>query len=158
MPISMVRPFNNYGPGLKIQDGRLPADLAKSIILNKNINIYSDGKPTRSFCYISDAIVGYLKAISYPMYDTFNIGNDTEEISVKKLAILFKKIGNNLFKTETNIIFKKNKDKNYLADNPNRRLPNIKKSKILLNFSPKIDIKTGIKRYLMFLKNKDKKI
>ncbi len=158
VPVVVVRPFNNYGPGLKIQDGRLPADLAKSILLNQNINIYSDGKPTRSFCYISDAIVGYLRAMSYPRYDTFNIGNDTDEISVKKLAILFKNIGYSLFNTETNIIFKKNKDKNYLTDNPNRRLPNIKKSKILLNFSPKIDIKTGIKKYLMFLKNKDKKI
>ncbi len=46
----------------------------------------------------------------------------------------------------------KNKDKNYLSDNPNRRLPNIKRSKNLLNFRPKIDIKLGIKKYLTYLK------
>ncbi len=77
VPVVVVRPFNNYGPGLDIQDGRLPADLAKFILSKNDIKIYSDGKPTRSFCYISDAIIGYLKAMCYPRYNVFNIGNDT---------------------------------------------------------------------------------
>ena len=156
VPVVVVRPFNNYGPGLNIEDGRLPADLAKSIIFNKKIKIFSDGKPTRSFCYISDAIIGFLKAISYPKYNVFNIGNDSGEISVKRLAILYKNIGKHLFNYSSNIEFEKNKDKNYLVDNPNRRLPNIKKSKKLLNFKPKIDIKSGISKYLMYLKNHNK--
>ena len=30
MPIGVVRPFNNYGPGMKINDKRVPADFAKN--------------------------------------------------------------------------------------------------------------------------------
>ena len=65
---------------------------------------------------------------------------------------MYRKIGYELFKHDSKIKFKKNKDKNYLSDNPNRRLPDIKRSKNLLNFRPKIDIKLGIKKYLTYLK------
>ena len=44
MPISVVRPFNNYGPGMSIYDKRLPADLAKCIKDNKDIFITKNGK------------------------------------------------------------------------------------------------------------------
>ena len=50
--VVVVRPFNNYGPGLDIQDGRLPADLAKFILSKNDIKIYSDGKPTDLLLYI----------------------------------------------------------------------------------------------------------
>ena len=63
MPIGVVRPFNNYGPGMKINDKRVPADFANAVYNNKNITILSDGRPTRTFCYVADAIVGYLKIL-----------------------------------------------------------------------------------------------
>ena len=48
MPIVIVRPFNNFGPGLDIEDRRLPADFAKAVLENKDIVILSDGTPTRT--------------------------------------------------------------------------------------------------------------
>ena len=154
VPVIVVRPFNNFGPGLKISDGRLPADLANAILKKKNIIIHSNGKPTRSFCYISDAIIGFLKSVTYPKYEIFNIGNDKEEISVSSFANLYKQIGKKYFNYSSKVIFKKNKDKNYLVDNPNRRCPNISKARKLLKFSPKIGASSGIERYLLFLKYK----
>ncbi len=152
VPVVVVRPFNNFGPGLKVNDGRLPADLAKAILKNKNIIIHSNGKPTRSFCYISDAIIGFLRSITFPKYEIFNIGNDKEEISVSTLANLYSLVGKKHFKYSSKIKFKKNKDKDYLVDNPNRRCPNISKARKLLKFSPKIKTSNGIERYLLFLK------
>ena len=151
----VVRPFNNFGPGLKITDGRLPADLARAILKRKNIVIHSNGKPTRAFCYISDAIIGFLKSITYPKYEIFNIGNDKEEMSVSNLANLYKQIGKKYFNYSLKVTYKKSNDKNYLVDNPNRRCPNISKAKKLLKFSPKIKTANGIERYLLFLKNKN---
>ena len=58
LPITIVRPFNNYGPGMHIQDKRAPADFANSILRNENITLFSNGSPTRTFCYITDAITG----------------------------------------------------------------------------------------------------
>ena len=69
MPISIVRPFNNYGPGMRINDKRLPADFANQVLNNKNIEIFSNGKPTRTFCYITDAIIGYLLALTNCKFD-----------------------------------------------------------------------------------------
>ena len=74
LPIMLARPFNNYGPGMKLQDKRVPADFAKAVINNQDIVILSDGKPTRTFCYISDAITGYLKVLLHGKFDVFNIG------------------------------------------------------------------------------------
>lgn len=82
MPIGIARPFNNYGPGMSINDKRVPADFVKSIVENKDIEIFSDGTPKRTFCYISDAICGYLKILLYGKFDYFNIDIDKNEISI----------------------------------------------------------------------------
>ena len=151
MPISVVRPFNNYGPGMSLYDKRLPADLAKCIQENKDIILFSDGSPTRTFCYVADAIVGFLKVLSNNHYTEFNIGMDSNEISVFQLAKYYKKIGSEKFNYKGNIIKEISKDPQYLMDNPNRRKPNIKKAKKLLNYNPQIDIYIGIEKYLDFI-------
>ena len=50
LPISIARPFNNYGPGLKITDGRVLPDFIKNVLANEDIELISDGSPTRTFC------------------------------------------------------------------------------------------------------------
>ncbi len=153
MPIGIARPFNNYGPGMSINDKRVPADFAKSIVENKDIEIFSDGTPKRTFCYISDAICGYLKILLYGKFDYFNIGIDKNEISINELALIYKKIGNEIFKYQGSIKLSKSIDKEYLIHNPNRRCPDITKAKTILNYNPTIDIEKGIYRFLSFLRD-----
>ena len=153
MPITVARPFNNYGPGMKIDDKRLPADFAKQIIEKKDLIILSDGNPTRTFCYISDAITGYLLCLTHGTYDYFNIGMDRPEINVKSFAEIFKMIGNDIFDYEGSIYFKKSMDIDYMTDNPNRRCPSIEKAKKTLGFNPTVEVKEGVERYLKFLKD-----
>ena len=73
----------------------------------KNILIYSNGLPKRTFCYISDAIIGYILCLTYGSYDYFNIGSEKPEISVNKLAQIFMHYGKINFKYKGKIIFKK---------------------------------------------------
>ena len=63
VPAKIARPFNNYGPGLKITDGRVLPDFCSNIFLNQDVVLLSDGSPTRTFCYVSDAITGYFKIL-----------------------------------------------------------------------------------------------
>ena len=63
MPTKMARPFNNYGPGLKITDKRVIPDFAREIFAGRDLVMFSDGKPTRTFCYSADAITGYYKVL-----------------------------------------------------------------------------------------------
>lgn len=156
MPIVIVRPFNNYGPGMRINDQRVVADFAKAIIDNEDIVIYSDGKPTRTFDYIPDATVGYIKCILYGKLEIFNIGSDKDEISILKLAQMYKKIGKELFNYNKSIIYKTHWDKEYLTDNPNKRCPDINKARNILEYEPKIHVEEGIRRYLMYLKESDR--
>jgi UDP-glucuronate decarboxylase len=153
MPITIARPFNNYGPGMNINDKRLPADLANCIINNKDIVLYSNGRPTRTFCYISDAVIGYIKCLTYGRFDYFNIGIDAPEISVQDVCEIYQLHGRDLFGYKGEVINQVSDDANYLADNPNRRCPDITKSRTLLSYEPKIDVETGVKRYLEFLRD-----
>ena len=151
MPIRIIRPFNNYGPGIKLNDKRVSSDFASCIVDNKDIIMYSDGKPTRTFCYISDAITGYLKVIAYDEFDIFNIGSDNPEITIRELAEKFKKVGFEFFNYEGQVVCEKSSEDDYLTNNPNRRCPDINKARKLLGFEPKVEIETGIKRFLEYL-------
>ena len=147
----MARPFNNYGPGMNINDKRLPADFAKAVIEGRDLEILSDGKPTRTFCYISDAINGYLKVLLHDKFDVFNIGMDKPELSVKEFAEIFNKEGKEIFDYKGKISFSKSDDKEYMTDNPNRRCPDLTKARTILNYDPSVIVNDGIKRYLEFL-------
>ena len=151
MPISVARPFNNYGPGMKINDKRLPADFAKAILNNKDIEILSDGKPTRTFCYISDAISGYLKVMLHDEFDYFNIGMDKPEISVRELAEIYAKIGKEKYGYTGKVTYQVSDDKNYLTDNPNRRCPVITKARDKLGYNPSVYVEQGVERFLEYL-------
>ncbi len=141
LPINIVRPFNNYGPGLNINDGRVIPDFFKNIFENKDIEIFSDGSSTRTFCYISDAITGYLLALlSKDKGEVYNIGNDEPEISISKLANLIINVSN----SKSKVVFKKNDDIHYLTNNPQRRCPDINKAKTNLNFYPNVSLEEGL--------------
>ncbi|MCS6947524.1 MAG: NAD-dependent epimerase/dehydratase family protein, partial [Steroidobacteraceae bacterium] len=89
LQVTIARPFNNYGPGLKITDGRVLPDFARDVLAGRDIVMYSDGSPTRTFCYATDAIVGYYKVLVRGRSgEAYNIGIDRPEISIAELAEL----------------------------------------------------------------------
>ena len=152
MKVVSVRPFNNYGPGLKLNDARAPADFASAVINKKAIEIYSDGSATRTFTYISDAVVGYLKVLYYGKFDYFNIGMDKPEITISHLAKIFSDEGRKLLGHKTEIKFLKSSDSEYLVNNPKRRVPDITKAREKLGFNPKITVDRGVSKFLQYLK------
>lgn len=152
MNIVSVRPFNNYGPGMKLNDARAPADFANAVISGRAIDIYSDGSATRTFTYISDAVVGYLKALYYGKFDYFNIGMDKPETTIYQLAKIFAEEGKKLLHRETEIRHSKSSDSEYLVNNPKRRVPDITKAREKLGFNPKITVDRGVSKFLQYLK------
>lgn len=152
MPIGVVRPFNNYGPGMKINDKRVPADFAQNVIDGKDITILSSGSPSRTFCYIADAVAGYLKIMLHGEYDYFNIGIDKPEITITELAEIYKKAGEEILGYKGNVIYAVSEDKEYLTNNPQRRCPNISKAAEILDYKPTIYVEEGVKRFLQFIK------
>lgn len=158
MPVSIARPFNNYGPGMNINDKRLPADFAKCVHEGRDLTIFSDGKPTRTFCYVADAITGYLKVLCHGKLDVFNIGVEKPEISVREFAELFLSNAKEVYGFNGKATFQTSDDTEYMTDNPNRRCPDISRARKVLNYSPEILVQDGVKRFLTFLKINDGKL
>lgn len=152
MPITVARPFNNFGPGMRLGDKRLPADFALAVTEGRDLVILSDGKPTRTFCYVADAVAGYLLCLVHGSYDYFNIGIDKPEITVRDLAEIYRQVGAEVFDYAGQVHFEESDDPAYLEDNPNRRCPVIDKARNELGYNPTILVEDGVKRYLEFLK------
>lgn len=143
VPVKMARPFNNYGPGLRITDQRVLPDFFRDVLADKNIVLLSDGRATRTFCYVSDAIQGYLRVLlSEHNGEPFNIGTETPEISMLDLAQLVVATSQKALRVE----YKKSDDPKYLTDNPVRRCPDIAKARRLLNYEPKVTLEEGLRR------------
>jgi nucleoside-diphosphate-sugar epimerase len=151
IPTKIARPFNNYGPGLKITDKRVIPDFAREIFAGNDIVMYSDGKPTRTFCYASDAITGYYKVLvkGHPG-EPYNIGIERPEISMTGMAQKLIGIASDLFGYRGRLVHKANVEADYLVDNPNRRCPNIDKSRAHLGYDPSVLIDEGLRRSLIW--------
>jgi UDP-glucuronate decarboxylase len=151
LPIKITRPFNNYGPGLKITDRRALPDFARDIFNNRDIVMYSDGSPTRTFCYVADAIVGHYKVLLRGRNgEPYNIGADYPEISMAELADKVMQISRDLFGYQGKLVRQINEEKEYLVDNPNRRCPQIGKARSELGYEPGITLEEGLKRSLLW--------
>lgn len=151
IPIVTVRPFNNYGPGMKITDGRVIADFARNILSGEHIIMHSTGAPSRTFCYVADAMIGYIKALARGTSgEAYNIGIELPEVSVVDLASRMAAIAKKHFGYNGGIRKAVSGDKEYLTDNPQRRRPSIQKAKDALGYNPTITLDEGLFRTLQW--------
>lgn len=147
LPVKVARPFNNYGPGLSIHDRRVLPDFFRDVLAGSDIALLSDGRATRTFCYTSDAITGYLLVLlSQHDGEAFNIGADAPEISMEDLAWLVIRITGRDLRVTKQI----SDDPNYLCDNPQRRCPDLSKSRRLLGYEPRVGLEEGLGRMLSY--------
>ena len=83
----IVRPFHTYGPGMRLDDGRVFADFVADLVAGRDIVMRSDGLARRAFCYIADATEGFFTVLlkgenAVP----YNVGNENAEVSIGELA------------------------------------------------------------------------
>ncbi len=151
VPVRVARPFNNYGPGLKITDRRVLPDFARDVLAGRDIVLLSDGSPMRTFCYVADAVVGYLKILVRGRSgEAYNIGIDKPEINMRTLADKVCETARTLWDYQGQVVFQSSQDAAYLTDNPNRRCPVIDKARAELGYAPKVGIDEGLLRSLLW--------
>ena len=146
--VAIARPFNFYGPGMRLDDGRVLPDFFKAIQEKLDLTIHSDGTPKRSFCYVSDAIQALLHfVILIDGFEVLNIGNPSEEISISALASV---VAEQAVKFGWNGRIKQvnSTEENYLVNNPSRRVPDISRIQDYLGWTPKTNLQDGIQRSL----------
>ncbi|WHH58350.1 UDP-glucuronic acid decarboxylase family protein [Petroclostridium sp. X23] len=140
----IVRIFNTYGPFMSEDDGRVVSNFIVKALKNEPLEIYGDGKQTRSFCYVDDLVEGLIRAANQE-FDSgpINLGND-QEYTMLELANKIINITN----SRSNIEFKP-----LPQDDPKKRKPCIQKAKQLLGWKPKVGLNDGLQKTIEYFKN-----
>jgi len=146
VPVKIVRPFNVYGPRLRLDDGRIIPDMLSDVLGGRRLTLYSDGRATRSFCYVRDAAAGVIEILAADVSgEAFNLGNN-EEVSIYELAELIDAASGN----NNGVGLEKSDDPEYVTDNPQRRCPDLSKVRQLVGWEPVVPLKEGIERTLIY--------
>ncbi len=145
LPVHIVRPFHTYGPGLDLGDGRVFADFAGDVVAGRDIRMTSDGTARRAFCYISDAITGFIHVIlKGSPGQPYNVANASGDLSILELAELM----TSLFPEKRLKVHRKAVAEGpYLQSQFSLLLPDVSKLE-QLGWSPKVSPADGFKRMI----------
>jgi len=136
------RIFNTYGPRMQLNDGRVIPNFMKQALRDEDLTIYGDGSQTRSFCYVSDEIDGFMRLAKTDEHLPVNIGNPNEftilECAQRVIAVTGSK--------------SKLRYEDLPQDDPKQRQPDITKARALMGWEPKVDLDSGLKLSLEFFR------
>jgi len=138
----IVRIFNTYGPRMQLNDGRVVPNFIKQALRGEPLTVYGDGRQTRSFCYVSDEIDGFVRLSKSDEHLPVNIGNPNE-FTILECAQMVLKV------TESKSQIR---HEPLPQDDPKQRCPDITKARHLLGWEPKIDLETGLRKSLDYFK------
>lgn len=142
--IKVVRIFNTYGPNMDPQDGRVVSNFIMQSLRDEDITVYGDGRQTRSLCYVDDLLEGMVRMMASE--DEFtgpvNLGNP-EEYTIREIAEKIKK----LIETKAKLVYRE-----LPKDDPTQRRPDISLAKKKLDWQPRVELETGLKKTISYFK------
>jgi UDP-glucuronate decarboxylase len=140
--IKVVRIFNTYGPRMHPNDGRVVSNFIMQALKGEDITIYGDGKQTRSFCYVSDLIEGWIRLMNSPdeVIGPINIGNPGE-FTMLELAENVIKLTN----SKSKLVYEP-----LPADDPKQRKPDITQAKEKLGWEPTVPLREGLAKTIEY--------
>ena len=133
--IRVARIFNTYGPRMLENDGRVVSNFIVQALRGNPLTVYGDGSQTRSFCYVSDLVEGFIRLMNGEYIGPVNLGNPGE-YTILQLAQAVQ----NMINPDAQIKFE-----TLPSDDPRRRQPDITKAKTWLNWEPTIPLQEGLK-------------
>jgi dTDP-glucose 4,6-dehydratase len=138
----IVRIFNTYGPRMQLNDGRVVPNFMKQALRGEPLTVYGDGNQTRSFCYVSDEIDGFVRLSKSDEHLPVNIGNPNEFTILECAQMVLKVTG-----SKSQI-----RHEPLPQDDPKQRCPDITKARQLLQWEPKVDLETGLRKSLDYFR------
>ena len=132
----IVRIFNTYGPRMKPGDGRVIPTFIAQALQHKDVTVFGNGTQTRSFMYVSDLVDGIIRLMDTEIHNPVNLGNP-HEITIREIALTIIA----LTKSRSHIV-----NIELPSDDPKQRQPEIARARKKLDWEPKVDLETGLKR------------
>ncbi|MBA2338843.1 MAG: SDR family oxidoreductase [Pyrinomonadaceae bacterium] len=144
----IARIFNTYGPRMLENDGRVVSNFIVQALRGEGMTVYGTGEQTRSFCYVDDLVEGLMRLMNTEgVHDPVNLGNPSE-FTIRELAEeVMRLIGS---KEEIKFC-------PLPQDDPRQRQPDITRAKELLNWTPTIPLKEGLKKAVQYFEGRVKK-
>jgi len=142
-----VRIFNTYGSKMSNFDGRVVPTFVRQVLNGQPMTIYGNGQQTRSFCYVSDTVNAIRLVMESGRHEPFNIGNPYAYCNMVDLASMIKAL---VPDSSSRIIFLPLPTSN----DPKVRRPDISKINSVTGWAPTIDLVTGLKETIKWLKTK----
>ena len=143
--VQIVRPFHVYGPGMRLDDGRVMADFLKCRLNGDPIAILSAGRDTRAFCYIADATALTLQVlVAGSPGGVYNVGNDGEQTSIRDLAELIAR----LEEPKMPVRVAADPDAAHLQGTPGRVCPDMDRCRQEFGYAPAVGLDAGLRRTL----------
>nr|WP_276081670.1 UDP-glucuronic acid decarboxylase family protein [Methylobacterium sp. GC_Met_2] len=144
LPIKVVRIFNTYGPRMHPNDGRVVSNLIMQALRGDEITLYGDGEQTRSFCYVSDLIEGFVRLMDSGPEVTgpINIGNPNE-FTIRDLAHMVIELTDSRSRITHRPL---------PPDDPRQRRPDIGKAKAILDWEPTVQLREGLERTIAYFR------
>ena len=139
----IVRIFNTYGPRLQLNDGRVVSNFMKQALRGEDLTVYGDGSQTRSFCYVSDEVDGFIRLSKSSEHLPVNIGNPNEFTILECAQHVLK-----VTRSKSKIAYQP-----LPQDDPKQRRPDIAKARQLLGWEPRIDLESGLRMSLDYFRN-----
>jgi UDP-glucose 4-epimerase len=135
LPVTVVRPFNVYGPG-QVGEGAMRIFIERAVE-NLPIEIHGDGTQIRAWCYVDDMVRGVLIALSHPnaVGESFNIGNQRAVTTIYGLASTVIRITG----STSTVSFVR---RDYV--DVELRVPSVSKARDLIGFEALVDLDEGI--------------
>jgi len=145
LKIKVARIFNTYGPNMHPNDGRVVSNFIMQALKDEGITIYGDGSQSRSFCYVSDMVEGFIRLMESPddVIGPMNLGNPGE-FTIKELAEKIIELTN----SKSKLIYKPLPE-----DDPTQRQPDITFAKQKLDWEPHVKLEAGLVKTIKYFKN-----
>lgn len=144
LAIRVARIFNTYGPRMAPDDGRVVSNFVLQALRGEPLTIYGDGSQTRSFCYVSDLIEGFVRLMDNDrgLVGPVNLGNPGE-FTMNELAEAVLEVTG----SKSTIDYKPLPE-----DDPKQRQPDISLAKRELGWEPTIQLREGLEKTVSYFK------
>jgi len=140
LSVRVARIFNTYGPRMRLDDGRVIPTFIRQALTGEDLTVYGDGTQTRSFCYVSDLIDGFLHLMDSDVETPVNLGNPDER-TILNLAEQVVEIT----ESDSEITHEP-----LPPQDPQVRKPDIAKAKTELDWEPTVSLEEGLRRSIPY--------
>ena len=148
-PTRIIRIFNTYGPRMDLNDGRVVPNFVKQAVKNEPVTIYGDGTATRSFTYVSDLVEGMLRLLMSDEPMPVNVGNPREMTMTEFAEAVLKAAGPECRSQAVYV----QPSKERIADDPQRRRPDITRARAILGWEPKVALEDGLRETIAYFRS-----